>query len=148
MAFPSTADPLSRALLDVQNTARQLKTYAQSVKDATAAGTVSANLVIEFYLALVAAKAKFSAAASVSGLGQYAKDQFANQALDIVAEFTAMSNAVDACGTWINGNVPKDGSGYLLKDKLTASGVDVRTFSSAATAGLRTQIDLLLATIG
>lgn len=148
MAFPSTADPLSRALLDVQNTARQLKTYAQSVKDATAAGPVSANLVIEFYLTLVAAKAKFAAAAAVTGLAQYAKDQFNNQALDIVAEFNAMVAAVNSCGTWINSNVPKDGSGYLLKDKLTASGVDVRTFSSAATAGLRTQIDSLLATIG
>jgi hypothetical protein len=96
----------------------------------------------------VAAKAKFAASASVTGLGQYAKDQFGNQALDIVAEFNAMTSAVDACGTWINSNVPKDGSGYLLKDKLTVSGVDVRTFTSAATAGLRTQIDSLLATIG
>jgi len=147
MAFPSTADPLSRALLDVQNTARQLETYAQSLKDASSAGPISANQIIDFYLSLVTAKARFAAAAAVPGLAQYAKDQFNNPGLNIAAEFTAMTNAVDACGTWINGNVPKDGSGYLLKDKLTAGGVDVRTFSSAATVGLRTQIDSLIATI-
>lgn len=147
MAFPSLADPLARALINVQNTARQLKTYAQSLKDTSAAGPISANSIVDFYLALVAAKTVFTATAAVPGIAQYAKDQFGNQSLDVAAEFTAMSNAVNSCGTWINNNLPKDGSGYLLKDKLTVSGVDVRTFSAATTAGLRTQLDSLIATI-
>ena len=147
MAFPSAVDSLSRALTDVQNTARSLKSYALSVKAATLAGPVSANLIIELFLRLVEAKAKFAATAAVPGIGQYAKDQFGNQGLNIATEFTAMTGAVDSIGSWIMTNMPKDGDGYLLKDKLTASGVDVRTFSTAATAGLRTQLDSLLATI-
>jgi hypothetical protein len=147
MAFPSTADPLSRALLDVQTEARSLKQYVTDVRAQCAAGPVSANLIVELYLRLVQANTRFTAAAAVTGLGQYAKDQFSNQALDVVAEFTAMSTAVVACGTWIINNMPKDAGGYLLKDQLTPAGVSVRSFTSAETAGLRTQLDALLATV-
>lgn len=147
MAFPATVTTQSKAYTESQAQAASLKTYLQSANAQMAAGPVSCNLVVEIYLALVAAKAKFDATAAVPGIAPYAKDQHNNQALDIVAEFTTMTNAVTACGTWINNNFPKDGAGYLLKDKLDASGVSVRTLSSAQTAGLRTQVDALIATI-
>lgn len=147
MAFPGTVDPLARALLTAQDTARTVKTQASSASAAMAAGDVSGNVIIEIYVALVAAKTKFDAVAAVSGIGRYAKDQFADQGFDVVAAFTAMTDAITDCGTWINTNFPKDGNGYLLKDKLTASGVDVRAFTTAQTAGLRTVLNALIATI-
>lgn len=146
MAFPTTSEPLSRALLSVQDAARTLKSHVQSVKDASAAGPISGNVLVELYLRLVAAKASFDAAAAVPGIAAYARDQFGDEGLDVVAEFTAMSSAITACGTWIATNFPASG-GYILKDQLTASGVSVRSFSTAQTAGLRTQLDALLGTI-
>lgn len=147
MPFPSTADPLSRALLAAQDTARTLKQRATDLKAASLAGPVSGNAIVEFYLALVAAKAVFNATAAVPGIAQYARDQFDNQALDVIAEFTAMTNQTTACGTWISNNFPKGAQGYLLKDQLNASGVSVRSFSTADLAGLRTELDALIATI-
>jgi hypothetical protein len=147
MPFPSTADPLARALLAAQDASRNLKRQAQDLKAASLAGPVSGNAIVEFYTRLVAAKATFDAVAATPGIAAYARDQFDDPALDIVAEFSAMSTQVTACGTWVTNNFPKDGAGYLLKDKLTAAGVDVRTFSTASLAAFRTELDSLVATI-
>jgi hypothetical protein len=150
MAFPATVDPLGRALLDVQTTARQLKTAAQGLKDASLAGNVSANAIISFYERLVAAKAKFTAGAAVPGIVQYARDQFDDQNLNVGAEFTAMNNAVESCRVWIAANLPTStapAAGYILKDQLTASGVTVRQFTTAQLAAFRTELDALVATI-
>lgn len=146
MAF-RTSEHLADALQSARSTARALKTYVQGVRNASAAGPISGNVIVEVYLRLVADKARFDAIAAVPGIAQYARDQYDDPGYDIVAEFTAMTSAITSVGTWINGNFPKDGAGYLLKDQLTASGVDVRTFTTAALNVFRTQLDSLIATI-
>lgn len=146
MAF-KTAEHLARAFVDATTRAAALKTYVQSVRNASAAGPISGNVIVELYLRLVADKARFDAIAATPGIGQYAKDQYNDDTYDVAAEFTAMVNAITAVGTWINTNFPKDAGGYILKDQLTASGVDVRTFSTASLATFRTQLDSLIATI-
>lgn len=146
MAFPASTDALAATLLVVQGEAKALKQYATDIKTASLAGPISANVVVDLYLRLVAAKAKFTAAVGVSGLGAYAQAQLGNGGLDIAAEFTAMNAAIDGVRTWIDGNFPSN-AGYILKDQLTAGGVSVRTFSTASLATFRTQLDSLIATI-
>lgn len=147
MAFPATADNLARALLDAQNEARAIKTYSADAVTLMAGNNVSANQVLDIYARLGTAKAKFQAVAAVSGIGQYAKDQFANQSLDVVAEFNAMVAAVDYVRSWIETNHPKDPSGYLLKDQFSGGSISVRSFTPAQTAGLRTALSSLVAAI-
>jgi hypothetical protein len=68
--------------------------------------------------------------------------------LDVVAEFTAMESAVEDCRDWIVANLPTDADGYLVIRTLNADGtLTDRMFAPAQTAGLRTEIDAVLATI-
>jgi len=147
MAFP-TIFGLARAFTSAQTEAVALKAQVTTDRDAMAAGNVSADLVLALFDRLVEAKAVFDAVAATSGIVQYAKDQFDNPTLDIVAEFTAMSAAVDAAGTAIFNDFPKDGNNWLLAEKLTASGRTQRSFTSVETAAMRTALDTLIATIG
>jgi len=146
MAFPANTDALAATLLAVQSEAKSLKQYATDVKAASLAGPISANVVVDLYLRLVAAKARFTAAAGVSGLGAYAQAQLGGGGLDVAAEFAAMNSAIDGVRTWIDGNFPSN-AGYILKDQLGAGGVTVRTFTTAALATFRAQLDSLIATI-
>jgi hypothetical protein len=82
----------------------------------------------------------------VPGIGQWAQDRDGGESYNVAAEFTAVNNAIDSCGAWVVSNFPASG-GYIQKDQLGAGGVTVRTFSSAATAGFRTELDALLATL-
>lgn len=145
MAFPTQLS-LSAALRQAQDDAAQLKAYVQQVSNATAAGNVSANLVIELHWKMIWVKARFDAAAAVPGLAAYAQAQLGNPSLDIAAEFSAMVAQVVATRDWIITNFPSAG-GYIQKDTLDASGVTVRQFTPAQTAGLRTVLDALIATI-
>ena len=85
-------------------------------------------------------------AKAVTGLGTYAATQIDHP--DIVAEAAAVQTAIIGMRDWIAANMPHDANGYLLRETYDAWLNRVpRTFPSAATAGLRTAIDSLLATV-
>lgn len=146
MSFRTT-DPLARALLSAQSTAAALKTYVAGVRAACAAGSVSANLLVELHLRLIADKASLQANAAVSGIAAYAQAQYSDPAYDVAAEFTSMVNAITGVINWIVANFPASG-GYIQKDQISAAGITVRSFTSAQTAGLVTQLDSLTSAIG
>ena len=145
MAFPATQSALATVLQDVQGEARALKSDAQGVKAASLAAAVSADLVHRFHLRLIASRDKFTAAAAVPGIAQFARDQLENQSLDIVAEFNAMVSACNALAQWVVDNFPSAG-GYAQKDTYTTAtpGVTVRTFSVASLVTYRLQLDTLI----
>lgn len=147
MTFP-TASTLDNMLSIVQNEARRLKTIAADLKAQSLSGPISADAITAFFLILGSAKARFASASAVTGLGAYAQDQLGSPALDIAAEFTAMTTQIDATISWIMANFPGSG-GYVLKEQLAADGtITVRQFSTAALAAFRAQLDALTATIG
>jgi hypothetical protein len=146
VAFPASPDPLARALTSAQDTARGLKQQAQDVRAACAAGPVSAVVLLELYQRLTDAKARFQATQQVPGILQYARDEFANPALDVLAEFTAMTTATMNAAAWVTANFPASG-GFILAAQLTATGVSYRQFTSLQTAGLLPVLDALTATI-
>lgn len=146
MALKVTNDDAALAYAALKQRLRAFRVYTQSVRDACAAGSVSANLLIEYYLRLVQEKAANTAAAAVDGIGQWAQDMDGGVGYDVAAEFTAVNTAIDNTRNWISTNFPSSG-GYIQKDQLTVDGVTVRSFSSAQTAGFRTVLDALLATM-
>ncbi len=148
MPFPSQTDTQATGLARAQRLAGEVRRLAIDAAAQMSSGAVSANLITNVYSKLVKTKQEFAAIASLPGIGQYAKDQFNDTGLDIGAEFTAMLAAIDGAISRIATDFPKeDVTGYILKDKLDAGGVSVRTFSSVATAGIRTELDNIVSTI-
>lgn len=145
MAYPTNA--LAQVLEDVDRRAMSVKEYATRYRTQMAAGDVLATVIVDLFIRLKSDKAAFVTAASTSGLGVYAQAQKNDQNLNIGNEFTAMNAAIDGVTTWIETNFPKDANGYLLRETWSASGPVDRAFSSANTAGLRTVLATLIATI-
>jgi hypothetical protein len=83
--------------------------------------------------------------AALPGLAAYAKTEYADANLDIVAELNAVITACDNCVSWVGTNFPKDANGYLLIHKIANGDIEVRTFAPAALSGFATQLGALLA---
>lgn len=86
--------------------------------------------------------------AATPGLGQYAKDQEANPAYDVIAEFNAMIAAFTSVRDTLIGMFPKDANGFLLYQTLNPNGtISRRTFTAAQLAPAVAQINSAIATI-
>ena len=149
MAFPSgkTKDTLSKAFNATQNVARNLKQDAIDIRDISLAGDISRKLIMEFPTKIADALDIWTAASAKTGIAQYAKDQLEDQTLTIGADFVAMVAAATSARDWIIANFPNTG-GLLLERSFDANGrMVLATLSTAITAGLRTELDALIATI-
>lgn len=148
MAFPATQQSLSDGLAEARRQAASVRSRALEASAFLAANNASANYVLDILSAVKEARAKLVAIGALSGIADYAKAQYADQGLDIAAEFTALVSALADVRTWITTNFPKDASGYLLKEQFAADGgLNVRSFTPAQTAGLRTVLDALAAAV-
>lgn len=152
MPFPSSGssrESLSTALARLRATAHGVKQSAQDLRNASAAGNIVARRIVQVMEELTAANERFKTLKTVPGLAEYAKEQFADQGLDIMAEFGAMQSAVVACVTWIQTNMPKDSVSKRwihVEELVDGKRVD-RLLDPASMAGLRTVLDALIATI-
>lgn len=142
MAFRASNQIKSDGYAEAKRLAIALKSYCQDVKDASAAGPISGNLAIALHERLISDRARFVAIGAITGMAAYAQDQENDNAYDVVAEFNAMVAAIASVRDWLIANVST--SGWVT---FSTSGVATKTFSSAQTAGLRTQLDSLIATI-
>lgn len=145
MAYPTGV--LSVVLEDIDRRIINLKTYAQTHRAALAAGNTDSARIIGVFRNLRTERAALTQAASTPGLAPFARDQKNNQTLDVVAEFNALVAAIDGVTGWIETNFPKDANGFLLGWSLNAGSVVERQFTPAQTAGLRTQLETLIAAI-
>ena len=137
MAFPS-ATPLATALQHILAETASLKVFATNRVATLAAGSQTADYILDIHTKMVKVDAMLATAAATPGLAAYAKAQFDNESLDIAAEFTALRAAVQAVRDHVETAVPKDGSGYWLLHQFVAHVVTPRTFAPANTATLRT----------
>lgn len=147
MAFPTinTRRNLASGLEQAQEQALSLKTLAAYHKAQMAAGPVTSGALLALLANLKGAKGIFTESAGLAGMDAFAQGQLG---AGVASDFTAMMNAIDAAGSWIITNFPKDGSGYLLSETMNGTGDRTeRLFTSAQTAGLRTLLDTLISTI-
>ena len=145
MAYPTGM--LAFVLESIDRTAASTKVNCQNVRNEAAAGNIPSSRILNLFIELRQNRVQLAAAAGTSGIGAYAQAAKNLPGLDVVAEFTAMLAAFDAVTAWINANFPKDGSGFLLAQTLGADSPVDRMFSPAQTAGFRTALDSLIATI-
>lgn len=143
MVWPTQSTTLNDALVSVDRAAAQIKAKCSALRVQAASGDITAYQVTQDLLPkLKAARTVFLAAAELPGIAAFVAGQRGLTEQGVVDAFTAMLAAVDGCLTWIEANLPKEG-GYLVIEEITQDGSGVitpRLFSSAATAGLRTQL--------
>lgn len=153
MALPPalTKNSLVYALGQVQNYASIAKDRATSANAALAAGPVDTNFIFNLLDALNGFIANLTAVKSTAGLDGYATAQVPGYAGTMTTDVTATVNASQACIDWVVTNFPKDSgtNTWALAFQINADGTrTMRSFSVVQTAGLRTALQNLLATIG
>jgi len=148
MSYPASIQTTHDAFASINNTAIRIKQRVIAVRNASAAGPIPRQEVLNLQLDLDRASDVFTAP-KPAGLVQYTKDQFNDQTLDVVAEFTTMNNAAIQLRDWIFNNFPRDaGSGAVLAATVDQDGNRVElTFSTAQLATFRTHCDTFVATI-
>jgi len=150
MAWPASTTALSRAVHEANDTALTVRNAAVGLRDDSAAGDVNASRIISMWTRLNDAIAILTALAAIPGIGAWAKDEMNDPDLDVATEFNAMMTAMGDVRDWIATNFPVGtgpGAGYLLEKQFSGTQIVSRTFTPAQTAGLRTELDALIATI-
>ena len=143
MAFPSSP-PLQKRLESLLQDVGHLKSLAANRISTMAAGSVSADYLVDIYRFLLEVDARLGAVAATSGLPAYAQQQFDNEGIDLAAEFTALRGAVQAAGAHIKTALPKDANGFLLLHTWSGNSIVPRAFNQAATATLRTLLQSIV----
>jgi len=149
MAFPSgkAKRSLSKAFAMAVVTAARLKEKAEGIHATSLAGDIQRKEIMVFPTDIADALDLWASVRTLPGIGQYAKDQLDDQTLNLGTEFTAMVAACEGVRDWITANFPNQG-GFLLERSFDANGrMVLGTLSTAQTAGLRTQLDALIAAI-
>jgi hypothetical protein len=150
MAFPASQQLLVSGLQSAIANANQIKQLSTVIKAQSEAGDIERKQLIGLMRLLSRAITEWAGVRALSGVSQYAKDQYANAGLDIVAEFVAMETEAIALRDWIASNFPKDiGSGAWLVEFYDTSGAATSlVFTTVELVGFRSRVDSLLATIG
>lgn len=152
MAFPSSNGSvqvsLAEAWADARAAAANVKSRAQQASSLSAAGTLTGDAALSLSTFLADSKVQLQRDAAVSGIAAYAQSQVGDPALNVATEFSNLLAALDAVVAWVVANFPKDGTGRLLHQTLSAAGRPTSApFTAAQTAGLRTALDSLIAAI-
>jgi uncharacterized phage infection (PIP) family protein YhgE len=150
MAFPSQSGrpALADTLREIQNVAGTIKARAQSVSAQGAAGNISAAMIVDLQAGLKKRLDRLNVLKGTSGLTAYAQAQFDDGAFDIAAEFTAMLTEVQLVLDQIKADLPTSAGGFIEERKIEADDtITGKTFTPGQTAGLRTRLDALVATI-
>ena len=150
MAYPASTQTLHDTLGRVNRTALTTQRQVQQLRNDSAAGDTIRQRYIDLQRTLDQAIKEWNKAASVPGIEAYARDQLQNQTLDLATEFSAMVTAATNLRDWINTNFPRDATtgAVLLKTVDTAGTETPLVFTTAQTAGFRTQADAFIATVG
>lgn len=152
MPWPTQTTTKDDALSLVDRTAARLKVSCANFRSVAAAGNVNADLITEDLLrSLIVARDSFAAAAAVPGIAAFVAAERSVTQQSVTDNFNAMASAVSSAISWIATNLPKATSGgtqYLAIRTIAADGsMTYRQFAPAETAGLRTALQAVEATI-
>jgi hypothetical protein len=148
MAFKASNITPSKGLDRAKQLCLQYETYLTGRRASFVAGT-TADVVLATYFDSIRFRDEMAAISALPGIVTYAQAQENDGSYDVVTEFTAMLNAIDALTTEINTLFPVDGSGYLLDRQFSVDGksLDQRVFTPAQLSSLLTLIDNVTAAI-
>lgn len=149
MATPDTF--LNKALTEFVSTKQRIRESLKAMRDRSASNDIKRQNVFLMMNTVANASIQLGSytTANVSGIGQYAKDQFNDQTYDIDAEIAAMQAGLDSIAQWIYDAFPKTGDNFHIvqADAVTKQEVTT-TFNTSQTAGFRTEVDNILPLLG
>lgn len=154
MAYPASTKTLGQWLDGVDQMAVNLKSAAQLQSSLSSAGNLDMDHIRRFFDQLVQANNFFISAGAVTGIAAYVNTEKQGQVADAAAEFVAMRAQVVATLDWLRTNVPQGsfgGTDYKLAFNFPAGNVTPSStlkFTAGQTAGYRTALAALIATIG
>lgn len=154
MVYPASTTALDNAMRETDTQALSLKSYASDKVAQLAAGTVSANVVLEILHRFREGIDVWTAAKSLTGIAQYVADEKNVAAGSIGADFNAMQAAAEAVrdeiiDTFPTANAPAAVSGRIAYQTLNSDGtITTAPFDQAQTAQLRTKLTAFIATVG
>lgn len=147
MTFRASTQIKADALTEIKQGAIRAQALAQQHSNAMLAGNVSAQTVLNLVQQCKTLIDRWGVLVAIQGLAAYAADQENDINYDVVAEFTAMRNALIAVRDRIVADLPT-ATGKLAVYTLAADGALVPdTFTPAQTANLRTALNNFVATI-
>lgn len=154
MAWPASKTILFDRFTALNRTALRLRAQVKEVRDKAVLAPVTRQTLLELQRYLDDGYDRFAAIGSLpqadrDALVAYARDQFNDPALDVVAEFVAMRDGALSLRNWINTNFPRDaGTGAVLVATVDENGIATPlTFTVVQLAWFVTQADAFLATI-
>jgi hypothetical protein len=150
MAAPSqTSNILALALMQIVGQLGGSRAHAVLSLADLNAGPVTTEWVFSFVDRMTDAVQRLDTFKVAPGLDSYATAQLSGYGGVLTTDIAATRAAILACRDWVVANFPKDSTNtYLLSHQMASDGTRTpRTFSTAATAGLRTNLSSLIATI-
>ena len=147
MAFRASTQIPDLALARAKSLAGALRTFAVSFSATLAAGA-NADRVLQGINTLVSHRTQLNLVKDVPGLAAYAQAQENDGTYDIVAEFTALLAIVDTAIDNTIAAIPTGPGGYALLHTVAANGsITPRTFTPAQLAGVKADVDAIVAAI-
>lgn len=130
----------------IRGNAAGVKAQAQNALLSLQAGSVTSDFIFRMLDQFGGIIAALNSWKATNGLDGYATAQGYTGSL--VSDATACANAATACISWVVANFP-NAAGFLQSETLNADGSRTpRSFTSAQTAGLQTNLQAFIATIG
>lgn len=127
--------------------AAHVKQLSQRLSAQSASTGLTADQIVGYASSLKQAQDLFAQMTATPGLAQYAKDLQEDQNYEIVTEYQTMNTQITATLVWISANLPSSTFGHDII-RIEADGSPTwRSFTPAQTAGFRTELDALAATI-
>ena len=142
-----TTDLLSQQYDQIKADGARLKAKCAAAIVRLAAQSVDSDEVIHLYRYLGLEKAKLEAAALLAGIGDFAKTVEEDPLYDVVAELTSVAGTCASVLAWMEVNIPQS-NGWVLAYAISDGIVTPRSFTTTATAGLRTQLQTIVDAIG
>ena len=136
---------LAEALLDARREVLAVQNYMSDLRGRTLAGSLGAMAFVDNYTQLISSRTFLASIETVAGIQAYAQDQLNDNTFAIGARFTEVQNAITSTISWITTNYPVSTDGYLKTHQIDGTtNPTERQFATAATAGFRTQADILI----
>ena len=137
MSFPASTSTKQQALQTLCGLASSIKTRLNNTANAMEQGRATGSTLVSVAGELVSAGTTLTQLEAVTGLSDYAAEQFNRPDLDLFAERDVVVSKIQAVVGWIFNNLPTDTEGYFAVKKFNAQGyVEERAMSAEELAPL------------
>lgn len=148
----TTTETLAEGYGTARDKAVNVKRLGVSLNNDIAAGTAQLNSLVNYATTLADAIGRIGEIAGLSGIVAYVKEQEADNAYEVGAEFTALVAQCVVVRNLITGNVPVSGNGFIEEKAFNGDGTYSQrlmadVFSAGQLTAFKNALSALIATV-